>query len=81
MSDKCAELAKVCRCGKTYPSCEELIRDDSLKAVFGAVAALALDGPWMPVAFYNKLGFFVVDTAGPMQLLWKPFVTVHSAGG
>ena len=27
--DKCAALAKACRCEKTYPSCEEMIKDDS----------------------------------------------------
>ncbi len=37
--DKCAELAKACRCEKTYASCEELIRDDSVEAVFVATDA------------------------------------------
>ena len=34
--DRCAEMAKVCRCEKTYPSLEELVKDDSLEAVFVA---------------------------------------------
>lgn len=37
--DRCAELAKVCRCEKTYPSLEELVRDDSIEAVFVATDA------------------------------------------
>lgn len=37
--DRCAELARVCRCEKTYPSCEEMIKDDSLEAVFIATDA------------------------------------------
>ncbi len=37
--DRCAELAKVCRCEKTYPSFEELVKDDSLEAVFIATDA------------------------------------------
>lgn len=37
--DRCAELAKVCRCAKTYPSLEELVKDDSLEAVFVATDA------------------------------------------
>jgi len=37
--DKRAELAKACRCEKTYASCEELIEDDSLEAVFVATDA------------------------------------------
>ena len=31
--DRCAELAKVARCKKTYPSLEELVKDDSIEAV------------------------------------------------
>jgi predicted dehydrogenase len=37
--DRCAELAKVCRCGKTYPSLEELLKDDTIEAVFVATDA------------------------------------------
>ena len=37
--DKCAGLAKACRCEKTYPSCEEMIRDDTLEAIFVATDA------------------------------------------
>ena len=37
--DKCAELAKRCRCKTMYPSCEELIGDDSLEAIFVATDA------------------------------------------
>ena len=36
---KCAELARLCRCTTTYSSCEELIADDSLEAVFVATDA------------------------------------------
>ncbi len=37
--DRCSELAKVCRCSKTYPSLEELVKDDSIEAVFVATDA------------------------------------------
>jgi predicted dehydrogenase len=37
--DRCAEMAKMCRCSKTYPSCEEMIKDDSLEAIFIATDA------------------------------------------
>ena len=37
--DRCAELAKVVRCGKTYPSLEELVKDDGIEAVFVATDA------------------------------------------
>ncbi len=36
---RCAALAKVCRCEKTYPSCEEMIKDDNIEAVFIATDA------------------------------------------
>lgn len=39
--ERCAELAKVCRCEKTYPSLEELIKDDTIEAVFIATDAPA----------------------------------------
>lgn len=38
-SDRCAGLAKACRCEKTYPSLEELVKDDSIEAVFVATDA------------------------------------------
>ncbi len=37
--ERCAGLAKACRCGKTYPSLEELVRDDRIEAVFVATDA------------------------------------------
>jgi predicted dehydrogenase len=37
--DRCAALAQVCRCEKTYASLEELIQDDTIEAVFVATDA------------------------------------------
>lgn len=37
--ERCAELAKACRCLKTYPSLEELVKDDRIEAVFVATDA------------------------------------------
>jgi len=37
--DRCAELAKVCGCSKTYPSLEELVKDNKIEAVFMATDA------------------------------------------
>jgi predicted dehydrogenase len=37
--DRCAELAKVVRCAKTYPSLDELVKDDRIEAVFVATDA------------------------------------------
>ena len=38
--ERCASLAKDCRCKKTYPSLDELVKDESIEAVF-----LATDAP------------------------------------
>jgi len=37
--ERCSALAQVCRCDKTYPSLEELVKDDSIEAVFAATDA------------------------------------------
>lgn len=37
--DRCAALAKATRCSKTYPSLEELVKDDNIEAVFVATDA------------------------------------------
>lgn len=37
--ERCQALAKACRTGKTYPSLEELLKDDSIEAVFIATDA------------------------------------------
>jgi predicted dehydrogenase len=37
--DRCAALAKAARCSKTYPSLEELVKDDNIEAVFIATDA------------------------------------------
>jgi len=39
LPDRCAALAEVCRCEKTYPSLEELVKDDTIEAVFVATDA------------------------------------------
>jgi predicted dehydrogenase len=37
--ERCAALARACRCNKTYPSLEELVKDDTIEAVFVATDA------------------------------------------
>ncbi|MBM3884146.1 MAG: Gfo/Idh/MocA family oxidoreductase [Verrucomicrobia bacterium] len=37
--ERCAGLAQACRCAKTYPSLEEMVRDDRIEAVFVATDA------------------------------------------
>ncbi|GMQ80514.1 MAG: Gfo/Idh/MocA family oxidoreductase [Planctomycetia bacterium] len=37
--DRCQALARVCKCEKTYPSLEEMVKDDSIEAIFVATDA------------------------------------------
>lgn len=37
--DRCAALAQACRCEKTYPSLEEMVKDDQIEAIFVATDA------------------------------------------
>ncbi len=37
--DRCQALAKECKCEKTYPSLEEMVKDDSIEAIFVATDA------------------------------------------
>ena len=37
--DRCQALAKECQCDKTYPSLEEMVKDDSIEAIFVATDA------------------------------------------
>jgi predicted dehydrogenase len=37
--DRCDEMTKVCRCEKKYPSLEEMVKDDTIEAIFVATDA------------------------------------------
>lgn len=39
LPDRCAEMAKVARCSKTYSSLEEMVKDDHIEAIFIATDA------------------------------------------
>lgn len=39
--DRCAEMAQIAKCSKTYPSLEEMVKDDSIEAIFCATDAPA----------------------------------------
>ena len=40
---------------------------------YKGLVTLALEGEWMPAAFFERIGFTKADEIGPMRLLWKPF--------
>ena len=79
--DNCAGLAKAARCQKTYPSCEELIKEDRVEAVFIATdapshARLAIEA--------MKLGKHVASAVpavfGSLEEAHKLFETVKKTG-
>ncbi len=37
--ERCAEMAELCKCSKTYPSLEDLVKDKTIEAVFVATDA------------------------------------------
>ena len=39
--DRCADMARKAKCSKTYPSLEEMVKDDSIEAIFCATDAPA----------------------------------------
>ncbi len=52
--DRCAALAKVVGCEKTYPSLEELVKDDTIEAVFVATDAPSHPRHCMEVLAHGK---------------------------
>ncbi len=40
---------------------------------FAGLATLALDRDWLPEAFYEKMGFSLIQQDGEVCLLWRPF--------
>jgi len=79
--DQCAALAKVCRCGKTYPSLEELVKDDSIEAVFVATDAPSHARHCVEVLKHGKHACSAVPaTWGSIEEGEKLFETVKSTG-
>jgi len=54
LPDRCAELAKAVGCNKTYPSLEELVKDDRIEAVFVATDAPSHARQCMEVLKHGK---------------------------
>lgn len=79
--ERCAALAKVCGCGKTYPSLEELIKDDSIEAVFVATDAPSHAGHCMDVLNHGKhVATAVPAVFGSLEDAEKLFETVRRTG-
>ena len=52
--DRCATLAKLCKCEKTYPSLEEMVKDDAIEAIFVATDAPSHAGHCIDVLRHGK---------------------------
>jgi predicted dehydrogenase len=79
--DRCTGLAKACRCSKTYPSLEEMVKDDKIEAIF-----LATDAPSharhaiLSLEHGKHVGSCVPAVWGSLEDADKLFQTVKKTG-
>jgi predicted dehydrogenase len=79
--DRCANLAKACGCDQTYPSLEELVKDDNIEAVFCATDAPSHARHCMEVLRHGKhVACAVPATHGSLEDAEKLFEAVQSTG-
>lgn len=79
--DRCAALARACRCEKTYPSLEELVKDDSIEAVFVATDAPAHARHAIEVLKHGKhVASAVPAVYGSLEDAERLFEAVKSSG-
>ena len=79
--DRCAALAKACRCKKTYPSLEELVKDDTIEAVFVATDAPSHARHCIEVLKHGKhVACAVPAVWGSLEDADKLFEAVRSSG-
>jgi predicted dehydrogenase len=79
--DRCAGLAKAARCAKTYPSLEELVKDDRIEAVFVATDAPSHARHCMEVLKHGKhVASAVPAVFGSVEAAHKLFDAVKSSG-
>ena len=79
--DRCAELARVCGCAKTYPSLEEMVKDDRLEAVFVATDAPSHARHCTEVLRHGKHVVSAVPAVfGSLEDAHKLYETVKASG-
>ncbi len=79
--DRCARLAKAARCAKTYPSLEELVKDDRIEAVFVATDAPSHARHCMEVLKHGKhVASAVPAVFGSIVEAYKLFDAVKTSG-
>ncbi len=81
MPERCAGLANACRCAKTYPSLEELVKDDRIEAVFVATDAPSHARHCMEVLKHGKhVASAVPAVFGSLQDAEALFNAVKASG-
>ena len=81
LPDRCAELAKICKCEKTYPSLEELVKDDTIEAVFVATDAPSHAWHCIQVLRHGKhVATAVPATFGSLEEADQLYETVKETG-
>lgn len=79
--ERCAALAKACRCDTTYPSLEEMVKDDSLEAIFVATDAPSHARHCIEVLKHGKhVACAVPATWGSLEEGQALYDTVKSTG-
>lgn len=79
--DRCATLAKECRCTKTYPSLEEMVKDDRIEAIFLATDAPSHARQAVDVVRHGKhVASAVPAVYGSLEDADKLFEAVKTAG-
>ncbi len=79
--ERCEELAKVCRCSKTYPSLEELVKDPAIEAVFVATDAPSHAKHCMDVLKHGKhVASAVPAVFGSLEQADELFEAVKASG-
>ena len=79
--ERCNKLAKACSCSKTYPSLEEMIKDDNIEAIFVATDAPSHARHSIEALKYGKhVACAVPAVFGSLEDAEKLFETVKSTG-
>jgi len=79
--ERCAALAQAARCNKTYPSLEELVKDDQIEAVFVATDAPSHARHCIEVLNHGKhVASAVPAVFGSLEDAHKLFETVKACG-
>lgn len=79
--ERCAEMAKVAKCSKTYPSLEELVKDKTIEAVFVATDAPSHFRHCLEVLKHGKhVAVAVPAVFGSLEDAEVLFETVKSSG-